>query len=369
MTPLYSGRDVVVMVRKKMNKPYKNIIILLISLNFFLPIVFGFIISNITEDFYHNRLNEFYLEYLYDSHGRKKEFLINETGIPVTDYGYLYGDYLGKFENPVHVCQYGFTYFDLFMAGKLECKQKWWNCVNWVMNHSEDRDNSSFLPYNISWPDFHMTAPWYSGLAQGCAVQLLLDAYNYSKEEKYLEKATRFLNSFFVTIESNGITNMTENDGWWYEEYADINGSNPRVLNGMMFAVLYIYAYNQIVHDNVSSYLFSKGILALKNNLYRYDNDGDSYYNLLGLPAGEFYSGLHIKLLGQLYSITKEPVFKKYYDKWKEYADSPFIQRFFDSPNSLESQIILCNIISISIPTVLLSIVVLIIMKKRLSGK
>lgn len=70
---------------------------------------------------------------------------------------------------------------------------------------------------------------------------------------------------------------MDTEDGWWYEEYADPGGRNPRVLNGMIFALEGIYDFWLITGDDMARMIFEKGILALRAELPRYDAWGWSY--------------------------------------------------------------------------------------------
>lgn len=113
-------------------------------------------------------------------------------------------------------------------------------------------------------------------------------------------------------------TSSYEGRGWWYEEYAADNAGSrtSRVLNGMMFAVLAIYDYYVYTGDPAAKYLFDKGVVALRNDLPFYDDNGYSYYDILQTPASEKYHEIHIESLQRLYDITGENVFNEYYHEW-----------------------------------------------------
>jgi len=87
----------------------------------------------------------------------------------------------------------------------------------------------------------------------------------------------------------------------------------------MIQAILAINEYYKDTNDTSAKYLFDQGILALKNELPKYDSNGTSLYDRLGLPANSFYKSLHVRQLEQLYDLTHEPIFKTFHDKWNKY--------------------------------------------------
>jgi hypothetical protein len=92
----------------------------------------------------------------------------------------------------------------------------------------------------------------------------------------------------------------------------------------MIFAVLGIYDYYNYTHDKDAKYLFDQGVLALSKNLPHYDNNGNSYYDILRHNAGPHYQKVHIALLSRMYDITHAEVFKLYHDKWQSFQGALF---------------------------------------------
>ncbi len=175
------------------------------------------------------------------------------------------------------------------------------------------------LEYKFSYPTYDMTSPWRSGMAQGQAMEALVDAYRVLGEKKYLDTAKMLLNSFFVEVKNGGVTFKTPTNGWWYEEYAANASRESRVLNGMMYALLSIYEYYNYTHAPEAKYLFDRGVLALDRTLPHYDNNGYSNYDILGTLASIQYHHIHVDLLGRLYNITKDGIFKAFHDRWGNY--------------------------------------------------
>lgn len=127
------------------------------------------------------------------------------------------------------------------------------------------------------------------------------------------------LNSFFIETKNGGVTYKDSEERWWYEEYASTKGTKPRVLNGMVFALLGIYEFYINNKDEDAKLLFQRGMNALKNDLPTYDcGNGYSYYDVLKRPSRKYHK-IHIDQMKQLFEITGEEMFKKYYDVWKSF--------------------------------------------------
>jgi D-glucuronyl C5-epimerase C-terminus len=84
----------------------------------------------------------------------------------------------------------------------------------------------------------------------------------------------------------------------------------------MIWSVLGRNNYYNYTNDPKAKYLYDQGILALKNDLPKYKNNGSSFYDRLALEANSFYKTLHVTLLKKLYDITHEHIFITYRDRW-----------------------------------------------------
>ena len=130
----------------------------------------------------------------------------------------------------------------------------------------------------------------------------------------------------------------------------------------MMFAVLGIHEYYEYTKDADAQYLFEPGVRALKEELPYYDKDGYSCYDILGTPAKKYHE-IHVQLLGQLYEITREEIFKEYHDKWGSYKEPPFMIQLIQNPSKMKIVFFFGNFFALSI---LFGIIVCIIEKKFL---
>jgi len=258
----------------------------------------------------------------YSTPNNKKEGIhvsIDKYGLPIVDYGYIGGIYVGSQRNPVTVTHKALFYYEQYnRTGDDYYKQAFLNSSDWLVNNAVSYGSYSILEYKFPWPIYDLEPPWRSAMAQGRALQVLTKANEITGAEIYLDSAKMLLNSFFIEVKNGGVTYKTPTDGWWYELYAGDIDKEPRVLNGMLFAVLGIYNYYEYTQDPDAKYLFDQGVLALKKDLPVYDHTGGySYYDLYSKkPAPLNYHKIVVKLLGDLYKIKKEEIFKRYHDKW-----------------------------------------------------
>lgn len=263
---------------------------------------------------------------------------LDSSGIPIVNYGYVHGIYVGPQRNPVTISQEAIYFYGLFRKTlSMNASQSLINNANWLVENTESRGNYSVLEYKFPYPPYNMTSPWRSGMAQSQAMQALVETYDVTGKKIYLDTAKMLLNSLFVEVKNGGVTYKTPNDGWWYEEYAGNAGKESRVLNGMMFSLLSIHEYYNYTHSLEAKFLFDKGVLAVDRTLPRYDNNGYSNYDVLGRPASIQYHHVHVDLLGRLFNITKDEIFKAFHDRWENYhltkPPSQHPGRFSPKPN------------------------------------
>jgi heparosan-N-sulfate-glucuronate 5-epimerase len=247
---------------------------------------------------------------------------VDKFRVPILDYGYVDGIYVGPARNPITVASKASHYYSIYQQKHSnEAKQSLINNANWLVSNAANRGNYSILEYRFNWPPYGLKPPWYSGMAQAQAIQALIKVYDVTKDKKYLDTSKMLLNSFFVEVKDGGVTYKTPKEGWWYELYASRNERNePRVLNGMIYSLLGIHDYYIYTHDPEATYLFDQGVTALKKYLPRYNyRNIYTYYDLLGNLSPLPYHKAVVNTLAKLYDITKEEIFKVYLDKWKDF--------------------------------------------------
>lgn len=312
--------------------PYIKKHIIVIAISF----VLALLISKHVESFSTYWIKTFYFTLI----NKKLDVIeLDEKGIPYVNYGEI-----GHQRNPITISQKMLNYYQEYKeTGDQDARQFLVNNAEWLVNNAVTYGNYSILEYDFPWPVYDMTPKWRSAMAQALAIQALNKAYEVTDDRRYLETAQMLLNSFFVEVKDGGVTYKTS-EGWWYEEYADVGGDEPRVLNGMMYTLLGIYDYYNYTGDNNARYLFSQGMLALKNDLPLYDDNGYSYYDILGNPAWEYHN-VHIELSDRLYSISGEEILKEYRDKWQNFKEPYSIIQQMQHPTSIIFIVFISNFI------------------------
>ena len=273
------------------------------------------------------------------------EVILDENGIPITHYGCIDGIYVGKQRSIVAVADKSLDYWNEYQLSdkndkvllsydwdkclkkndntpknSTEARMMFLNCADWLVENVVYYENYTVWEY--SYPSYYkQTPPWRSGQAQAMGIQTLLRAYDLTDDPKYLTCAKNALQAFYITVEVGGVTDMEPDGGWWYDKFADIDGERPKVLNGMMFALLGIHDFYERTNDPDAKILFDNGIISLKNHLGEYDAGNWSYYDRNGKLASEKYHNIHIQQLSILYNITGDSAFKNYHDKFKSYND------------------------------------------------
>lgn len=166
-----------------------------------------------------------------------------------------------------------------------------------------------------------MLSGWSSTISQGRAIEVLVFSDNLTNDEKRVRGAKKLLNSFFIDVKLGGVTYKTDNLGWWYEQYPSrrADAREPMILNGMMSALILIHKFFEYTKDKEAKFLFDKGIAALEIYLPKYNDKGNSNYDIIGNSAKPHYHELHIKYLKALYEITGKDSFKKYQDLWTKW--------------------------------------------------
>jgi hypothetical protein len=254
----------------------------------------------------------------------------DSSGIPMVHYQ----GKLGKQYNPVTIAEQALNYGKKVDPGSVK---NFWNCIGWfIKNQVRLNDSSIICLYHFDWPAYRMTSPWRSAMCQGRAMQLFVQAFEKTGNPDYLVFAGSFRNALFTEVKDGGLS-YKDPSGFWYEEYADDQAPQSRVLNGMIVVLQALKDHYDATKDPSSLYLFNEGVRSLKSRLPDYDNHGHSYYDILKKPASNWYHNFHVKLLGYMYSETGDPVFREYYQKWSQYEGPSYLASFISKPDKIRA--------------------------------
>jgi hypothetical protein len=244
--------------------------------------------------------------------------------------GILQLDYRGKIGrqyNPIAIAQYGLGNCNLFRrSGNPAFRNNFLRVADWLVAHLEpNAQGLAVWNHHFDW-EYRDTlrAPWYSALAQGQGISLLVRAHKESGNSRYLDAAQQALQSFFKPVTEGGVTFTDAHDDLWFEEY--VVSPPTHILNGFIWAAWGVYDYFLATRDHGVRDLFAHAVRTLTRNLDRYDLGFWSLYEQSGtrLPmvASPFYHQLHIVQLRVMHRLTGEEKFAHVADRWESYGHS-----------------------------------------------
>jgi len=242
-------------------------------------------------------------------------------GIPLLDYRGA----IGRQYNPIAIAQWGLANYNLFCeTADANCRQKIMRAADWLSSHLEQNSYGLWVwNHHFDW-EYRDTlkAPWYSGLAQGQGISLLVRAHAQGKQEKYLEAARRALVSLTRPVSQGGVLFEDGQESLWIEEY--LVDPPTHILNGFMWALWGMFDYALAGGEALAKQIFDRGVQTLLRNLQKFDTGYWSLYEQSGtwLPmlASPFYHRLHIVQLRVMQTLTGEALFGEFAARWEGYA-------------------------------------------------
>lgn len=243
--------------------------------------------------------------------------------IPMLDYR----GKIGRQYNPIAIAQYGLGNYNLFRrTGDHDRRDNVFIVADWLASHLEQNPQGlAVWNHHFDWEyRDRLRAPWYSALAQGQGISLLLRAHKESAESRYLDAAQRAVACFFKPVSAGGVAFTDEQGDLWFEEY--IVSPPTHILNGFIWAAWGIHDYFLATQETAAQDLFARAVCTLLRNLDRYDLGFWSLYEQSGtrLPmvASPFYHQLHIVQLRVMHRLTGERKFAEIADRWETYGRS-----------------------------------------------
>ena len=265
-------------------------------------------------------LGEYYMAF-----GEKADYrgAYDASGIPQLDY---HGK-IGLQYNPIAIAQYGLGNYNRWRRNSDDSRrQKFFLSADWLIAHLESSAHGlAVWNHHFDW-EYRDTlkAPWYSGLAQGQGISVLVRAHKESGDSSYLEAARNAYASFELAVSEGGVAFVDECGDLWFEEY--IVSPPTHILNGFIWSLWGVYDYFLVTKEESARALFSRGVRTLLHNLDRYDLGFWSLYEQSGtrLPmvASPFYHRLHILQLRVMHRLTGENKFAEVADRWEGYSAS-----------------------------------------------
>lgn len=245
------------------------------------------------------------------------------AGIPMLNY---HGK-IGLQYNPIAIAQWGLGNYNLFCQTRSdERKRRFLAASDWLCACLEPSSHGTWTwNHHFDWEyRSPLQGPWYSALAQGQGISLLVRAYRETGAAAYLEAGERAFTSFLKSTHDGGVTFTDERGNLWFEEY--IVSPPTHILNGFIWAAWGIHDYFLATQNTAARDLFEQAVLTLRTNLDRYDLGFWSLYEqsgtLLPMVASPFYHRLHVVQLRVMHRLTGDSTFAQFADRWEACARS-----------------------------------------------
>lgn len=240
-------------------------------------------------------------------------------------------DYRGRIGlqyNPIAIAQWGLGNYNLYCRTEAPVRRrKFLRAADWLCRSLEhNRFGVHVWNHHFDW-DYResLPAPWYSGLAQGQGISLLLRAHRETGSAEYLHAAECAFKSFLLQVEEGGVTFTDEDGDVWFEEY--LVSPPTHILNGFLWASWGVYDYYLATGDPRAQSLFHGSAQTLVKNLEKYDLGFWSLYEQSGtrlkMIASPFYHQLHIAQLRVMCRLTGVQLFSRMADRWENYGRNP----------------------------------------------
>jgi heparosan-N-sulfate-glucuronate 5-epimerase len=245
------------------------------------------------------------------------------NGIPMLDY---HGK-IGRQYNPIAVAQWGLGNYNLFRrTGQAARREKLVRCADWLLANLDQNPQGVWVwSHHFDW-EYRDTlrAPWYSGLAQGQGISLLLRAHLETGDANYLGAARDAFLAFERPLKDGGVAFSDARGDLWIEEY--LVQPPTHILNGFIWALWGIYDMFLVTGESAHRALFERGVKTLERNLEGYDTRFWSLYEQSGtrlkMLASPFYHRLHVVQLQIMHRLTGAEVFARFARRWEGYQRS-----------------------------------------------
>ena len=228
----------------------------------------------------------------------------------------------GRHYHPVGMCQKALTYVDLFrQTGDSTYLSNALAYIERLILEADRFDSCLYFPYTFDYKvhqrdDALLKAPWYSGMAQGQALSLLVRTFQITGDSAYLQQAH---GTYLALTRNRGTAEpwvvFEDSLGcYWIEEYPT-SPQPSMTLNGFVFGIYGLYDYYlQTRSEDVKS-LLSRSLSTVKNYIPSYRRSHEvSFYGLTFHHYAADYHRIHIKQLRQLTSITGDSFFVDWAD-------------------------------------------------------
>lgn len=245
-------------------------------------------------------------------------------GIPLLDY---HGN-IGRQYNPIAIAQYGLARFNRWCdAGDDGDRTAWLSVSRWLTSTLQSNAHGvPVWPHHFDWPYRSvLKGPWYSGLAQGNGVSMLVRAAAETGDGAFAAAAHRAFQALELPISRGGVLATNGDREVWIEEY--IVDPPSHILNGFIWALWGVHDYARWSCRPRATALWDACVTTLAARLDDFDIGWWSLYEAptsdRRMLASFYYHRLHVVQLRVLYDLTGIEAFAARAAQFERYAHQP----------------------------------------------
>lgn len=245
-------------------------------------------------------------------------------GIPLLDYRGT----IGKQYNPIAIAQYGLARFNQWSTrGSSKDHAAWIGVAEWLRHEMWPNNHGVRVwMHNFNWPYRELLrAPWYSGLAQGNGLSMLVRAAQATNDPAYAEAAHVAFEPLRHDMSEGGVLVTDDHGDLWIEEY--LLYPPTHILNGFIWALWGVYDYARWSGRTEASQLWDMCVRTLQKRLWEFDTGWWSLYEARHgskeMLASRYYHNLHITQLQVMHRLTGIDAFAEYSERFQSYLKRP----------------------------------------------
>lgn len=201
--------------------------------------------------------------------------------------------------------------------------------ANWLVLHQDEQGGWPIMvTRKLANGILELPPGWYSAMAQGQAMSLLVRAYVRTRNKKYLDTALRATHLFSIPSSEGGVMAQFADKYVWYEEYPTTPSSY--VLNGFIYSLLGLYDLKTVAapsdQGQEAERLYRDGLHSLRALLPLFDTGSGSIYDLRHYSLGSApnlarwdYHTTHINQLLLISTIEDDPFYHTTAHRWIGY--------------------------------------------------
>ena len=245
----------------------------------------------------------------------------DSSGVPLLDYR----GRIGRQYNPIAIAQYGLGRFNRWCGGgDAGDRAAWLAAARWLTSNLQpNADGVPVWLHHFDWPYRQLLeAPWYSGLAQGSGVSMLVRAAIDTGDAAFARSAHQAFQSLELPVSKGGVLVTDALGHVWIEEY--LVDPPSHILNGFIWALWGVYDYARWSRRPDAAALWNEGVRTLEARLGDFDIGWWSLYEAPNegcrMLASPYYHSLHAVQLRVLHRMTGVAAFAERAETFESYT-------------------------------------------------